>query len=208
MSGYGAALCPGSLLRAPIPPKDHSSILLVEKRHSTCSTAPWLSLTKAACARTFRSATSPASCQSPALASATRWSPWVARERWSQGSARRSSASTPRGSPSAHDPTRCSLRARLASTRAGPSGRWPEGHIHPRAPCGRRAYSVRIETVNRRMAALCAEHGVAVLDLKPELSTGGVCRPEMTDDGLHFSARANEAWIRPQGGRPRKETAF
>ena len=76
MSGYGAALCPGSLLRAPIPPKDHSSILLVEKRHSTCSTAPWLSLTKAACARTFRSATSPASCQSPALASATRWSPW------------------------------------------------------------------------------------------------------------------------------------
>jgi lysophospholipase L1-like esterase len=45
------------------------------------------------------------------------------------------------------------------------------------------------------MAALCAEHGVAVLDLKPELSTGGVCRPEMTDDGLHFSAPANEAWI-------------
>jgi len=88
VSGYGAALCPGSLLRAPIPPKDHSSILLVEKRHSTCSTAPWLSLTKAACARTFRSATSPASCQSPALASATRWSPWLARERWSQGSAR------------------------------------------------------------------------------------------------------------------------
>jgi lysophospholipase L1-like esterase len=45
------------------------------------------------------------------------------------------------------------------------------------------------------MAALCAEHGVAVLDLNPEVSTGGVRRPEMTDDGLHFSARANEAWI-------------
>ena len=53
----------------------------------------------------------------------------------------------------------------------------------------------RIEAANRRMAALCAEHGVAVLDLNPEVSTGGVRRPEMTDDGLHFSARANEAWI-------------
>ncbi len=58
-----------------------------------------------------------------------------------------------------------------------------------------RAYSERIEAANRRMAALCAEHGVGVLDLNPELSTGGVRRPEMTDDGLHFSARANEAWI-------------
>ena len=57
------------------------------------------------------------------------------------------------------------------------------------------AYSERIEAANRRMAALCAEHGVAVLDLNPQVSTGGVRRPEMTDDGLHFSARANEAWI-------------
>ena len=57
------------------------------------------------------------------------------------------------------------------------------------------AYSERIEAANRRMAALCAEHGVAVLDLNPEVSAGGVRRPEMTDDGLHFSARANEAWI-------------
>ena len=57
------------------------------------------------------------------------------------------------------------------------------------------AYSERIEAANRRMAALCADHGVAVLDLNPEVSTGGVRRPEMTDDGLHFSARANKAWI-------------
>ncbi len=57
------------------------------------------------------------------------------------------------------------------------------------------ARSERIEAANRRMAALCAEHGVAVLDLNPEVSAGGVRRPEMTDDGLHFSARANEAWI-------------
>jgi hypothetical protein len=55
--------------------------------------------------------------------------------------------------------------------------------------------SERIEAANRRMAALCADHGVAVLDLNPEISSGGVRRPEMTNDGLHFSARANEAWI-------------
>jgi len=55
--------------------------------------------------------------------------------------------------------------------------------------------SERIEAANRRMSALCAEHGVAVLDLNPELSTGGVRRPEMTDDGLHFSPRANAVWI-------------
>jgi hypothetical protein len=57
------------------------------------------------------------------------------------------------------------------------------------------AYSERVEAANRRMAALCAERGVAVVDLNPELSAGGVRRPEMTDDGLHFSPRANEAWI-------------
>jgi lysophospholipase L1-like esterase len=57
------------------------------------------------------------------------------------------------------------------------------------------AYAARIEAANRRMAALCEEHGVAVLDLNPELSSGGVRRPEMTDDGLHFSARANAVWI-------------
>jgi hypothetical protein len=58
-----------------------------------------------------------------------------------------------------------------------------------------RAYSERIEAANRLMAALCADHGVSVLDLNPELSMGGVRRPEMTNDGLHFSPRANEAWI-------------
>ncbi len=57
------------------------------------------------------------------------------------------------------------------------------------------AYSARIEAANLRMAALCAQHGVAALDLNPELSSGGVRRPEMTDDGLHLSKRANAVWI-------------
>jgi hypothetical protein len=70
------------------------------------------------------------------------------------------------------------------------------------------AYSEQIEAANRRMAALCAEHGVAVLDLNPELSTDGVRRPEMTDDGLHFSARANEAWIAAVRRMMSEETAL
>ncbi|MGA8172173.1 MAG: SGNH/GDSL hydrolase family protein [Methylocystis sp.] len=53
----------------------------------------------------------------------------------------------------------------------------------------------RIATANGRMAALCAARGVAVLDLNPELSKDGARRPEMTDDGLHFSPRANDIWI-------------
>ena len=57
------------------------------------------------------------------------------------------------------------------------------------------AHGERIEAANRRMAELCAEHGVGVLDLNPELSIGGARKPEMTYDGLHFSARANEAWL-------------
>ncbi len=70
------------------------------------------------------------------------------------------------------------------------------------------AYSEQIEAANRRMAALCAEHGVAVLDLNPELSADGVRRPEMTDDGLHFSARANEAWIAAVRRMMSQETAL
>ena len=69
-----------------IPPKEHSSILFVEKRGLDVLDCAWSSWTTAACARTFQSATSPASCWSPALALATRRSPWRrAPERWSHG---------------------------------------------------------------------------------------------------------------------------
>ena len=57
------------------------------------------------------------------------------------------------------------------------------------------AYAARIDAANERIAALCAQHGVAVLDLNPDLSCDGARRPEMTDDGLHFTPRANAVWI-------------
>jgi lysophospholipase L1-like esterase len=57
------------------------------------------------------------------------------------------------------------------------------------------SYAAQIDAANRKVAALCAEHGVATLDLNPELSVDGARRPEMTDDGLHFSTRANDAWL-------------
>ncbi len=57
------------------------------------------------------------------------------------------------------------------------------------------AFAERIESVNVLMAKLCAQYGVATLDLNPELSVDGVLRPEMTTDGLHFSPRANAIWI-------------
>jgi hypothetical protein len=57
------------------------------------------------------------------------------------------------------------------------------------------AWAARINSVNERVAELCAQRGVVALDLNPELSLNGVRRPEMTDDGLHFTSRANAAWV-------------
>jgi hypothetical protein len=59
-----------------------------------------------------------------------------------------------------------------------------------------RASTPLIDAANARMAALCAEAGVAVLDLNPLLSADGVrLSAMMTDDGLHFSPAANAAWL-------------
>ncbi|WP_162009718.1 SGNH/GDSL hydrolase family protein [Methylocystis heyeri] len=57
------------------------------------------------------------------------------------------------------------------------------------------AYSRRIDRANELIGAICREKGVVALDLNPRLSVGGVRRPEMTDDGLHFTARANALWV-------------
>ena len=45
------------------------------------------------------------------------------------------------------------------------------------------------------MAELCRERGIEVLDLNPHVSLNGVRRAEMSDDGLHFTPRANAVWI-------------
>ena len=57
------------------------------------------------------------------------------------------------------------------------------------------AEALRIDAANAAMAALCRKHSVAVLDLNPIVSRGGARLPEMTDDGLHFTSRANALWI-------------
>ena len=54
----------------------------------------------------------------------------------------------------------------------------------------------RIDAANAAMAELCRRHAVAVLDLNPIVSRGGVRRPEMTEDGLHFTRRANALWLK------------
>ena len=58
-----------------------------------------------------------------------------------------------------------------------------------------KAEASRIDASNEAMAELCRRHSVAVLDLNPIVAFGGARLPEMTDDGLHFTPRANALWI-------------
>ena len=58
-----------------------------------------------------------------------------------------------------------------------------------------KAEAHRIDAANAEIAELCRRHSVAVLDLNPIVSRGGARLPEMTDDGLHFTPRANALWL-------------
>lgn len=58
-----------------------------------------------------------------------------------------------------------------------------------------RELASRIDAANAMMAELCRERGIEVLDLNPSVSLNGVRRPEMSDDGLHFTPRATAVWI-------------
>jgi lysophospholipase L1-like esterase len=56
--------------------------------------------------------------------------------------------------------------------------------------------TARIDAGNAVIRRLCAERpGCVALDLNPLVSADGVRRPEMTDDGIHFSDRANAVWV-------------
>lgn len=57
------------------------------------------------------------------------------------------------------------------------------------------AAAPRIDAANALMRDVCRRYGVAVLDLNPQLSLYGARRPETTQDGLHFTDRANALWI-------------
>ena len=69
-------------------------------------------------------------------------------------------------------------------------------HTSDKAEISRRGRKIRIDAANAAMAELCRRHAVAVLDLNPIVSRGGVRRPEMTEDGLHFTRRANALWLK------------
>jgi len=53
----------------------------------------------------------------------------------------------------------------------------------------------RIDAANAMMAELCRGRGIEVLDLNPRVSLNGARRAEMSDDGVHFTPRANAVWI-------------
>jgi hypothetical protein len=63
----------------------------------------------------------------------------------------------------------------------------------PHVPAADRA--MRIDQANHLIAKLSKERGFFVIDLNAEISFGGIRRPEMTNDGIHFSPSANATWI-------------
>jgi lysophospholipase L1-like esterase len=56
-------------------------------------------------------------------------------------------------------------------------------------------FADRITAANEVIAELSWQRGMPVIDINSSLSVGGVRRPEMTTDGIHFSALACRTWI-------------
>ncbi len=57
------------------------------------------------------------------------------------------------------------------------------------------AKTKRIVEANEVLLRLCRERGYLAVDLNPAISAGGVRRPDMTNDGLHFTRAAELTWI-------------
>lgn len=57
------------------------------------------------------------------------------------------------------------------------------------------AQAPRIDAANRLMRTLAEARGLTVVDVAPFLSKDGARRPEMTEDGLHFSPLAAKIWV-------------
>lgn len=53
----------------------------------------------------------------------------------------------------------------------------------------------RIEAANVILHRFCTDYGVRALDINPAVSLGKVRKPDMTDDGLHFTRAAERIWI-------------
>ncbi len=52
-----------------------------------------------------------------------------------------------------------------------------------------------IDAANEIIARLCETHGFGVIDLNKDISHNRVRKPEMTNDGLHFTRTAERVWI-------------
>lgn len=57
------------------------------------------------------------------------------------------------------------------------------------------AFAERIDQANWVIRHLAEQRGCAVIDLNPEISLQRVRRPEMSNDGLHFTPLADRIWI-------------
>lgn len=57
------------------------------------------------------------------------------------------------------------------------------------------SFTERISRANEVIQRLAKEHGCSVVDLNPEISSKGVRKAEMTNDGLHFTPLADAIWI-------------
>jgi hypothetical protein len=55
--------------------------------------------------------------------------------------------------------------------------------------------TTRIEAANLKLSRLCAERGYRVIDLNPLIARNGAREADMTHDGLHFSAKAEQLWL-------------
>jgi lysophospholipase L1-like esterase len=58
-----------------------------------------------------------------------------------------------------------------------------------------RTQTARIEAANLKLSRLCAERGYRVIDLNPLIARNGAREADMTHDGLHFSAKAEQLWL-------------
>lgn len=54
----------------------------------------------------------------------------------------------------------------------------------------------RIEAANAILRRFCADHGAHALDINTDVSSDKLRKPDMTDDGLHFTRAADRIWIR------------
>ena len=58
------------------------------------------------------------------------------------------------------------------------------------------AYSSRIDATNELIKSLAGHRSLTVLDMNSYLSSNGTRKPEMTNDGVHFSDQACAIWSR------------